>query len=82
MPRPRTQGQAKWAPEEWDSNLILRARKAWRSGASIEEVRTIVQSRVSVERFRQIAAKHGMKWGRGGNHTGDSALMTKPMERL
>lgn len=82
MPRPRTQGQAWRAGEEWDSNLIIRARKAFRAGATMAECKAILQSTVSNELFRQRAAKQGMKWSRGSNHEGTSKLMTAPMERL
>lgn len=82
MPRPRTQGQPFKTAEEWDANLIIRARKAWRAGASVAECRAILGSALSNEGFRQRCAKHGMRWSKGSNHTGDSALMTMPMERL
>lgn len=83
MPRPRLQNQP-WMKdgEVWDSNLILRARKAFRAGATLEECKAILQSRLSNETFRQRARQQGMTWGKGSNHAGTSKLMLAPMEKL
>lgn len=76
---PRRKGQIS---EEWDPNLILRARAAWKKGATEEQCREILGSAFTRQVFRKKAAKHGMKWGKSSLHEGTGRLMEAPMSRL
>jgi hypothetical protein len=76
-------GMANKPSELWDQNAITRARRVYRTGATLDEVMIAIGTKMSPCTVRARLRAYGMTFGsKPSQHLGTGALFQKPLQRL